>query len=101
MKNKIQKIIAAASLFPLLASAAVDTPEKVVGLIDTLAVWLYNILIAASVVMIIIAAFEFLNSGGDQEKVTKAKERIIYAVIAVAVAILATGIIKLVQDFLA
>jgi cell division protein FtsW (lipid II flippase) len=101
MKNKISKIMIAASLFPLLASAAVDSPEKVVDLVSTLSVWLYNILIAASVVMIIIAAFNFLSSGGDQEKVTKAKQQIIYAVIAVAVAILATGIIKLVQDFLA
>jgi cell division protein FtsW (lipid II flippase) len=100
MKNKIFKIITAASLFPFLAFAQVDSPEKVVDLVNTLAVWLYNILIAASVVMIIIAAFNFLSSGGDQEKVTKARQQIIYAVIAVAVAILATGIIKLVQNFL-
>ncbi len=100
MKNKISKIIVAASLLPFLAFAQVDSPEKVVDLISKVSVWLYNILIAASVVMIIVAAFNFLGSGGDQEKVTKAKQQIIYAVIAVAVAILATGIIKLVQDFL-
>lgn len=85
--------------FPLTAFAAIDTPEKVVGLVEKLSVWLYNFLIAASVVMILIAAFNFMNSGGDEEKVRTARKQMIYAVIAVAVAIIASGVPKLVQDF--
>jgi uncharacterized membrane protein YidH (DUF202 family) len=100
MKKTIFALGYALLLAPLTAFGAVDSPEKVVGVIEKASVWLYNILIAGSVVMIIIAAFNFLGSGGSEEKVTKAKNQVIYAVIAVAVAILATSVQKLIQDFL-
>jgi len=42
------------------------------------------------------AALSFLMAGGDAEKVTKAKNMFIYAIIAVAIALLAGGV----KDFL-
>jgi len=93
---------------PLAAAAAdeygregVDTPEKVITIINKFGGWLYGALLALAVVFIIYAAFLFLTSGGDAEKVGKAKKQLIYAVVAVATTILATGVIKLVQILLA
>ena len=93
---------------PLAAAAAdedgregVDTPEKVITIINKFGGWLYGALLALAVVLIIYAAFLFLTSGGDAEKVGKAKKQLIYAVVAVATTILATGVIKLVQILLA
>jgi len=86
---------------PLAAAAAVDTPDKVITIINKFGGWLYGALLALAVVFIIYAAFLFLTSGGDAEKVGKAKKQLIYAVVAVATAILATGVIKLVQILLA
>ncbi len=46
------------------------------------------------------AAILFLTAGGDKEKVTKAKKMVLYAVIAAAVALLATAIYPITYNVL-
>lgn len=103
MKRNIATICSAAAgtlLSPFFAFAAIDTPEKVIDVVNKLAGWLYSGLIAFAVVFIIIASYNFLFSGGDAEKVETAKNQLLFAVVAVATAILATGIVKVVQQLL-
>jgi hypothetical protein len=50
---------------------------------------------------IIFAAFSYLTAGGDPEQVSKAKSRIIYAAVAIAVALLAVGFEVIIRNFLA
>lgn len=104
MKLHRTKYLALAALgafaSPLFVSAAVDSPEKVVDLITKVSGWLYSGLIAIAVIVIIYGAFEMLFSGGDAEKVKRGKMTILFTVIAVAIAILATGIIKIIQQLL-
>ena len=45
-----------------------------------------NILFAAAGVMIVVGAFQFLNAGGDPGTVSKAKNSIIYAIVAIVIA---------------
>lgn len=85
---------------PLVSSAAVDTPEKVIGVIEKLSGWLYSALVAVAVVFIILGAFGFFMAGGDESKISKAKQQILYAVIAVVTALLATGIIEITKELL-
>ncbi len=61
--------------------------------------WLFGILLLLAVIFIIVAAFLYLTSGGNEEKTKKARDYIIYAVIAIAVAIVAKGVIALVGSF--
>lgn len=97
-----KRIVVFAILFstPALALAAIDTPQKVINAITRLSGWMYGVLLAAAVLFILLAAFNFLSAGDDAEKITKARRELIYAAVAVGVAILATGIITLVQDLL-
>ncbi|MFH1161723.1 MAG: hypothetical protein V1696_00365 [Candidatus Jorgensenbacteria bacterium] len=93
----------AAALFspaPALAASDIDTPTKVIAAIDKFSGWAYAVLLAVAVVFIIFAAFTFLTAGESAEKVEAAKKQLIYAVIAVATAILATGIIALTKALL-
>lgn len=92
----------ATALVPLASAAAsdIDTPGKVITIINKFGGWAYAALIAFAVIFIIYAAFLFLTAGDDAEKVGKAKKQLIYAVIAVATAILATGIIAVTKEFL-
>jgi len=62
--------------------------------------WLFVALIALSMVFIVIAAFHYLTSGGDPEKSKKATSMILYAAIAVGVALLARAIPLIVISFL-
>lgn len=53
-----------------------------------------------SVAIMIWSAFTFLTAGDDSEKVEKAKKILLYAVIAAAVALLATSVNPIVTNIL-
>lgn len=79
---------------------SITTPEKVIALINKAGGWFYSALVALAVVFIIYAAFKFLTAGGDEKNIETAKQQLIYAIIALAVAMLATGIVKVLKQFL-
>lgn len=99
---------------PLLATAAVSAfpnapPESIVSQkgmsgVETLFLkagnWFFGIVLALAVIFILVAAFNFLFSGGEEEKIKRAKGYLTYAVVAVAIAILSVGIVRLVRLFL-
>ena len=51
-------------------------------------------------IFIIIGGFKFLTSGGDEKKVASASSTLTYAIIGLAVTILAFVIVRLIQYFL-
>jgi hypothetical protein len=59
----------------------------------------FYVLMLFAVLMILVAAFTYLTARGDSEKVEKAKSAILYAVIAVAVGVLARSIPYVVSQF--
>lgn len=54
--------------------------------------WLFTFLIILAVVFILVAAFRYLTAGGDPEKVKGASHSLIYAAVAIVVAILARAV---------
>ena len=54
--------------------------------------WLFTFLILLVVVFVLIAAFKYLTAAGDPEKVKAASSSLIYAGVAVVVALLARGL---------
>lgn len=93
-------VLIAVNALPLVALAAIDTPAKVITAVEGVRDWLFGLLLVLAVVFIIWAAFMFLTSGGDTEKVGKAKQQILYAVVAIVVAFASRGIIDIVQGLL-
>lgn len=98
------------TLMPL-AAGAVNIPRNTVpqgitsfqgflNLFDKVISWLFTILMVFAVLMIVYAAFSYLTSGGDEEKVGAAHKRIMYAVVAIAVAFLAQGVSFVVAELL-
>lgn len=49
-------------------------------------------------IMILYAAFLFITSGGDEDKVKKAKQAITYAIIGIAVLLVAKGVALVLKD---
>ncbi len=49
---------------------------------------------AVAVIMIIVSGFNYITSGGDSNKVAAAKNTLIYAVIGIAIAVLAQVIVN-------
>jgi len=67
------------------ASGAVG---QFVALFCRIAGWMFTLLMILSVVMILVAAFHYLTSEGDAEKVRKATHTITYAAVAILVALI-------------
>jgi hypothetical protein len=66
--------------------------EGFLAVFDTLLNWLFTLLLILAVIYIIMAAFAYLTAGGEEEKIKKAHGKIIFAVVAIAVALLSKGI---------
>lgn len=82
------------------ASTTITSPTGVVNAITRLSGILYSVLLALAVLFILVGAFQILTAGDDAKKFERGKKQIIYAAVAVAIGILATGIITLVKQIL-
>ena len=67
--------------------------------LDKVLNWGFGLLIALAGIFILIAAYYYLTAGGDEESIKTAKNLIIYALVAVAVAFLSRGLVAIVGYF--
>lgn len=81
----------------LPAPAPLDPVVVLRGLI-TLA---RNLLTLVAVLFILLGAFLFITAEGDDKKIDKGRKTIMYALVAVAVAVMAHGLVIWVQDWAA
>jgi len=71
------------------------------GLLANVVRWTYTIFFIIAVLFILLAAYNYLQGGTNPEKVKLAKGQLKYAVIAIVVALLASGIALMINTFLA
>jgi len=70
------------------------------GLVQNVAKWFYYVMIPVASIVILYAAFLFLTSGGEEEKIKKAKRAITYAVVGIAIILIGAGFITLIKSLL-
>lgn len=70
--------------------------SDLLGLAESVVTWLTIAIGVLSVVFIIISAIQIITSGGDAEKVKRARRTLLYSIIGLIVAILAGVITSLV-----
>ena len=78
----------------------ITTVSGLVNLMCNVFGWMFYILIALSIIMVVIAGFNYVTAGDNSEKVSKATKMILYAAIGVAAALLAKAIPLIVASFL-
>ena len=76
----------------MFATASITSVKDVQDTLSSIVNKMFGLILVLGVLVIIWSAFSFLTSGGDQEKVETAKKILLYAVIAVAISILAGSI---------
>jgi len=76
------------------------TSEEVFLTINSIISWLFWILIFGAALVVAFSAYLFLTAAGDPDKTSKARNYIMYALVAVVVGFLAKGIIALVSTML-
>ncbi|HOX30241.1 MAG TPA: pilin [Candidatus Paceibacterota bacterium] len=116
MKKTLISGIILLSLFglmicPATSSAALDPPDpetdvtkdttpptnSVEEAINNVMNWFFIIVLIIAVMFLLYAGFLFITAGGDPDKVNSARQNVMYAMVGVAVAVLAKGIVALVQ----
>jgi len=71
-----------------------------VTLLCNIAVGVFEIALAASVIAFLVGAFFYLTAGGSEQRAAKGKQALTYAVFGVAVVILAWGAAFIVAELL-
>ncbi len=75
-----------------------EGPTALLGIFDTFINWLFTILLVLAVIFILIAAFKYLTSSTKPEEISKAHKMLIYAGVAIAVALLAGSLRFIVEQ---
>lgn len=91
--------LAAAGDFPeQTLPAGPQTKVALLGVINTAANWIFTIFVIVAVLFIILAAFQFVTSGGDAAKVGEARQKLIWAIVGIAIAVIARGVPVVIQQ---
>ena len=86
-----------------LAPPTAGVPTKGAELltkVSTMGNWVFAVLLAISIIFIVVAAFEFVTGQGNAEKMTAARQKLIYAALGIGIALLATGIDDVLRSIL-
>jgi hypothetical protein len=78
-------------------------PTTGTGLLERVALignWVFAIFLAISIIYIVLAAFQFVTGGGDPAQVTAARQKLIYAAVGIAIALLAAGFDDILRNIL-
>lgn len=104
MKKILSSLILVSFLaLPLIALANDVTVAPLMDVMATLTSitnWLFTILLAIAAMFIIVAGYYFITAMGDPDKVAKARNFVLYALIGVIVGIAARGLVALVEGML-
>lgn len=81
-----------------------DSPVKDVyggvEILSSIVGWVYRIFFVLTVLFIIMAAYKYLTKADDAEKIKEARQQLVYAAIAVVIALLAVGFSAIIGNFL-
>lgn len=72
--------------------------DEVVEIFERFANWMFVVFLIVAVIAILIAAFKYLTAGGKETGIQEANRALIYAAVAIAVALLAKGLVLLVAE---
>jgi hypothetical protein len=116
LKNTIKKInsslrkwLFSFALNPALASIASSTNRppatirkgtEVQAAIENVAGFMFNIFTALAVIFVIFAAFLYLTASGNTSQLDRAKNVLIYAIVAIVLALVAGGIVTLIKSII-
>lgn len=85
-----------------LACTSTTTPAgaPIFCLLEKILLFLFNIAIPITVIMVLVGGFQILTAAGDPEKFSTGRKTILYAAAGFAVVVLANSLIAIIQSIL-
>ncbi|MDP3724917.1 MAG: hypothetical protein Q8R20_00415 [Nanoarchaeota archaeon] len=78
---------------------SVGSIEDIQGIIQDVVGWFQVFFYTFAVIFILLGAWDYLSSGGEAEKTKSGRNKIIYGLVAIAIAVIAGGVVRLVFNF--
>jgi hypothetical protein len=78
----------------------IDSVYDIEAVMNKIIGWVFVAFFALAGLFILLAGFQYLTAGGDAAKVKAAKTKLIYAAIAIAIALVARSVTGLIQAFI-
>lgn len=88
----------------LVLAEVIEIPNPIAAgsfpeLIDRIADWLLRMGLIISTGVIIWSAYLFLFAGGSKERVTQARQTLLYAIVGIVILLLAKGVTSIIVSF--
>ena len=74
--------------------------DSFAGLVNNIAQWIFNIALSVATVMFLIGGFQFLISGGNENKVAQAKKTMLWSAVGLAICLIGSGFTALIKQLL-
>ena len=84
---------------PPVVEAPVQDVYDIFFIVCNILSWIFVFFIVIAVIFIIWAGFKYLTAGGESEEIKEANHKLIYAVVAIVIAILARSIPFIIANF--
>jgi len=106
MKKEALRVLSSATFFTLWASAVLavtctpegNLPSELRSLLETIRNVLVAIGIIVAAIYIILGGYTFITAGGAADKVEIAKRQILYALIGIAIILVAVSLVGIVRN---
>ncbi len=90
----------AQEISPETAPTVITTAVGFISFIERIGNWIFAFLLVIAGLFLIYAGFLWVTAGGNPENVTKARQMLINALIGVAIALLAKGLVFVVRGII-
>ena len=78
----------------------ISSVDTLIGIVKNIVKYIYIIFFLVAVIFILFAAYTYLTAQGEPEEVNKARTQIMYAVIAIVVALMAVSVDLIVKNLI-
>jgi hypothetical protein len=84
----------------LAEGSPIEQPGDIFKILTRIVQYVYTIFFVVAVIFIIIAAFNFLTGGDNPEKIKGAQKQILWAAVAIAIALLSLGAAQIIKNLI-
>lgn len=74
--------------------------EQLLGIVRIATNWIFAIFVILAIIFVLLAAFQFVTGGGDEAKISEARQKLIWAAVGIAVALASRGLVPVIRQIL-